>query len=341
MPEPLTFDSGRAWDTPGLAWDASISTPKPRKTKYRMANNPTPSRLEEMTATGEDLCDGLNQHAVALAVKQNTFPVVRAALDGLLAAVNAASAARGAQPAAYTALRSADSNAKGYIARAVKVLSIALGNAWSDAWEATGLPNSTVGIPRAQDERFAALGTLKAYFLANPGREVAALEVTAAIAGTLYTAVSDARLAVGNALSLTKDKLMAQDEQRDAFARRYRAAIEELALLLEGGDPRWYDFGLNRPADPAQPGQPANVQASAGLPGTVLVVIDGARRANSFNYYRQLLGTDAAPVKATNTEGTQYTLTGLPHAATVRITVTGVNAAGEGQPSTPVEVVVA
>lgn len=305
-----------------------------------MANNPTPNRLEELIAAGEDLCDGLNQHAVTFNVKQNTLAVVRADLDALIAAVNAASAAKGAQPAAYTALRMADSNAKGYIARSIKVLSIALGNDWSDAWEATGLPNSTVGVPRMQDERFAALGGLKAYFLANPAKEVAALDVTAAIAATLYAAVSDARLAVGNALSLTKDKLMTQEDKRDAFERRYRAAIEELALLLDAEDARWYDFGLNRPADSAQPGQPSSVQASAGAPGSVLVVIDGARRANSFNYYKQVIGTDAEPIKVTNTEGTQYTITGLPPGATVRITVAGVNAAGEGPASNPVEVVV-
>ena len=337
---PLKFDSGLAWDTPGLKWDAESPAPKPKKTKHRMANNPTPSRMEELVAAGEDLCDGLNQHGVAINIKQNTFAVVRADLDALIAAINAASAAKGAQPDAYTALRTADSNAKGYIARAIKVLSIALGNEWSDAWEATGLPNQSVGVPRTQDERFAALGTLKAYFLANPAKEVAALDVTAAIAGTLYAAVSDARLGVGNALSLTKDKLMTQEEKREGFERRYRAAIDEIGLLLDAEDPKWYDFGLNRPADPAQPGQPSNVQASAGAPGSVLVVIDGARRANSFNYYKQVGGTDTEPVKVTNTEGTQYTITGLPGGAMVKITVNGVNGAGEGPASNPVEVVV-
>jgi hypothetical protein len=112
-----------------------------------------------------------------------------------------------------------------------------------------------------------------------------------------------------------------------------------LDQLLEVDDPRWYDFGLNRPADPAQPGQPSSVVATALGGGRVLVQIDGARRANSFNYYRQL-PADAEPVKVTNTEGTQYTIEGLGAGALVKITVTGVNDAGEGQPSEPVEVVV-
>ena len=41
-----------------------------------------------------------------------------------------------------------------------------------------------------------------------------------------------------------------------------------------------------------------------------------ARRANSFNYYRQIVGTDADPVKVTNTPGTQLTIDALPVGAT-------------------------
>ena len=73
----------------------------------------------------------------------------------------------------------------------------------------------------------------------------------------------------------------------------------------------------------------------------MLVQKDGARRANSFNYYKMVVGTDAQPVKVINTQGTQHTLEGLAVGATVEITVTGVNDAGEGQASAAVQVVVA
>ncbi len=203
-----------------------------------------------------------------------------------------------------------------------------------------GLPNNTVGVPRTQDERFTALGGLKAYFTANPSMENAPLNVTAAQATALHTALSSARNGVGNALTATKSAVLVQEEKRAAFKVRYRAAIGELEPLLGDEDPRWYDFGLNRPADPSTPGQPSNVHATALGTGRILIQIDGARRANSFNYYRKIIGTDAEPVKAINTEGTQHTLEGLPAAATVEITVTGVNDAGEGQASEVVSVVV-
>ena len=65
-----------------------------------------------------------------------------------------------------------------------------------------------------------------------------------------------------------------------------------------------------------------------------------ARHANSFNYYKKVIGTDAQPVKVINTQGTQHTFENLPVGATVEITVAGVNDAGEGRASAGVSVVV-
>lgn len=349
--QPYTWDS----PNPNVTWDGILEpgdpgyTPPPspppakpkRKPRNYMASNPTPDPISELIAAGEDLYDGLLQHAVGCNIKQNSPADFRADLDALITAQNALVAAEGAEPAAYAALRTADSNGKGFIARAIKVLSISLGNEWSAEWIATGLPDQKVGIPSTQDKRFTALSGLAAYFTANPAKENALLDVTASIATTLHTAVSDARKSVGNALNLTKTKLLARNEKRDAFRLRFRGTINELEQCLSIDDPKWYDFGLNRPADPATPGQPSNVHATALGQGRVLIQIDGARRANSFNYYKQVIGTDTEPVKLINTEGTQHTAENLPAAATVQITVTGVNDAGEGQASEPVSVVVA
>ena len=347
------------WDDPNLHWgDPSfylepgdpgyvpypnqvVTKPKHKKRNY-MASNPTPSPIDELIAAGEDMCDGLNQHAVALSITQNTFAKTRADLDALLAAVSAQSAAEGAQPVAYAALRTADSNGKGFIGAFIKVASITLGNAWSDAWLATGLPDNTVGVPTTQDKRFAALHGIKTYLTANPTMEVSTpkVTVTAALAQTLYTAISNARQGVNNAHNLTKTKVMAKDAAEDDFAKRYRGVVNELEDILDDEDPKWYDFGLSRPADPAQPGQPAIVHATALGTGRVLVQTDGARRANSFNYYKKVIGVDAEPVKLLNDPGKQHTFEGLPIGATLEFTITGVNDAGEGQPSEAVSVVV-
>jgi len=67
----------------------------------------------------------------------------------------------------------------------------------------------------------------------------------------------------------------------------------------------------------------------------VLVQIDGARRANRFNFYKKVSGTDAEPVKLLNTQSTQQTFENLPADVTVEITVAGMNDAGEGPASEP------
>ena len=135
-------------------------------------------------------------------------------------------------------------------------------------------------------------------------------------------------------------KLQLRDPAEAQFRKRYRGVIGELGDLMEDEDSRWYQFGLNRPADPATPGAPLSAQASATGGGRVLAQIDGAKRANSFNFYKKLVNVDAHPVKVKNTDGTQWTYEGLPVGAVVEITVTGVNDAGEGLPSAPVPVTV-
>ena len=346
------------WDDPNLFWgDPSYYLepgdpgfvpypqsiqPKSKSKKGRkyMASNPTPERYDELVAAAEDLDDGLVQHEVALNVAQNTHVRVRADLDALTAAHLAFKAAEGAQVAPAAALRTADSNAKGFISRALNLLRISLGSQWSDAWAPTGLPDNAVSVPRNQDGRFTALTGLKGYFTTNAAMESAALNITAAIATSLHTALSDARTAASNAKAAAKSTNMTLGEKKRALQERYRKSIDELDGLLSDDDPRWYDFGLNRPDDPKTPGVPDGVDATALGGGRVLITLIGSRRANSFNYYKQEVGVDAEPVKLLNTEGTQHTAESLPVGATLIFTVRGVNDAGEGPASPPDQVVV-
>ena len=329
---------------PGYVADpTSASFPKPKnqtKRKYRMSN-PTPGPIPLLIAAGEDLCDGLDTHAVALGIKQNTAAVTRADLEALKLKQNAFKTGHDAIIAAYTALRLADSNAKGFIARCIKVFIPTLGDTYGEEWVPTGLPGPGLSPPRTQDERFTALDGLRAYLVANPSMEVTTpkLTVTAALATTLHTAYSTARNGLASAISGNAEAEIQRDGADAAFRLRYRAVINELeGGLLGDDDPDWYDFGLNRPADPSTPGVPGDVSAAAIGGARVLAQAGFSRRANSLNFYKKVVGVDAEPVKVTNTEGNQFTIEGLPVGATVEITVTGVNDAGEGVASDPVSV---
>jgi hypothetical protein len=176
-------------------------------------------------------------------------------------------------------------------------------------------------------------------FLRRVGGEIGHQLLTA-VCSVVPMAAVNARLGVSNALSFSKSKLMARDDAKDAFRQRFRGAIGELEQLLEDDDPKWYDFGLSRPSDPATPGEVIDLQASPIGGGKILAQVAGSRRSNSFNFYKQVVGTDLEPVKVANTEGTQQTIEGLTAGATVKVTVAGVNDAGEGPMSDAVSVVV-
>ena len=307
-----------------------------------MASNATPDKVNDLITAGEDLCAGLNTDGVAVGIKQNTLAAARPELDALIAKEGDYTDAEGAEPDAYTALHNADDAGSKFIGTAVKILSITLGNSWSDAWLPTGLPDNTVGIPRSQDGRYAAVGGLKTYFTKHPDMEISTpkIVVTAVLAGTLYDAITAARKGVGAATKLTADTKILRDAAQATFRQRFSGTVSELGQLLGDTDPRWYKFGLNRPADPATPDVPLDVTATALGGGRALVTVITARRANSCDYYWKVAGATTDPVKAANFPGLQYTYTGLPVGATVELTVSGVNDAGEGPASDPVTVTV-
>jgi hypothetical protein len=324
-----------------VPWEPPSATQKkPKKKRSYKMSNPTPKKIADLISAGEDMCDGLEELEVAVGIEQNTFARTRADLDALKTTQNNFKLAEGEEPDARDAVRIADSNGKAFIAASVKVISISLGNEWSDAWIATGLPDNTVGVPGSQDARYAALDGLRAYFAAHPDMEVSTdkVVVTAARALALWTAIGDAREGVGKALKKTADMLLLRDPAFEQFKTRYRQVIEELEGLLEDDDARWYQFGLNRPADPATPGVPGDVAGTLLGGGRALVQVGLSRRANSLNYYKQVVGVDAEPVKVINTEGTQHTIEGLPVGADVDLTVRGVNDAGEGPANVAVRV---
>ena len=307
-----------------------------------MANNPTPTIVSDLITSGEGLCTGLDADGAAVGIKQNTGALARPELDTLKAAQGAFTDAETATTNTYAGLHSADAAASTFIGTAVHIFSVTLGNTWSDAWLATGLPDNSLGVPRTQDKRYAALGKLNIYLTNHPDMEISTpkITVTAALADTLYKAITTTRKAVADANTATTDAKTARDAAVPAFSERYSATVQELGHLLSDTDARWYKFDLNRPADPAQPEAPAGVTATPLGGGRVLLATTGARRANSFDFYCQIIGTDPAPVKLVNTDGTQYTAQLLPVGKTASFTVTGVNNAGEGQASAPVSVIV-
>ncbi len=222
-----------------------------------MAHNNMPRPIGLLFALAEDAADGAAAHEAAIGLQQNTEAAIRADLAALETAEQNFQAARKAGLAATTAQRTADANGKAFIAAAKNVLSPVLGGKWSAAWLTTGFVTS-LAIPRTMGARQTRLSSLGDYFTANPARENAPLNVTAARAAALQTALSDARSAVHAGKSDKVKKRTARNAARKALEKRLRGLIGELNQLLDGNDPLWLAFGLNKPAAKTTPKAPSD-----------------------------------------------------------------------------------
>lgn len=212
-----------------------------------MAHNNLPRRIGLLMAMAEEAADGAESRGAEIGLQQNTEAAIRADLAALETAQNEFQAARKASFDATAAQRTADAEGEEFIATAKDVLSPVLGRKWSSAWLATGFVTS-LAIPQSIDRRQTRLGSLRDYFTANPARENPPLDVTAARAAALHTALSDARSAVHQGKTDKGQKQSARDAARKAMEKRLRGLIGELKQLIADDDPRWLAFGLKMPA---------------------------------------------------------------------------------------------
>jgi len=308
-----------------------------------MAANPLPSNLDPLLSYSEDVADGMAAHGAVIGILQNTEPRIRTDITGLRTAKLIHETSKATKVTAVATQTVKDSNGKAVIAAASNVLAVRYGATWSTAWEPTGFPNNSIGVPRRIDERLNLLASLRDYFTANPTHENAPLGVTAAAFATLFTELSDARSAVNAAIADAAAKLALRDAAESTLRRRLRGTIEELTQLLDPLDSRWYAFGLLPPGAEDTPDQVTGVILTAGPAGSGIVHGDwpDAARATSYRVYIQVVGVDPDFRLYDTVSDSDVTISSLPPGATVRVRVVAVNAEGnEAPPSDVVEIVV-
>lgn len=299
-----------------------------------------PTSLPQLFALAEDAADGAHTYEAAVGLKQNTETALRTDLAAARAAEADYGAAKGAKDALSTGLRIADSNVRAFLKAARAVFAQYLGESWSAAWEPTGFPNQSTAVPGTQEERLSLSASLKDYLTANPAKENAPLNVTAANASAQFTALSDARTAVNNGNTISGQKRDLRDLAVEKLKNRLRGLIAELGQLMGDTDPRWEAFGLSAPGTVERPDAPEALVVTSGGAGTLLADWAEARRATRYRVWLQIVGVDADFHTVATVTDSDATLTGLPTGKTVKIRVTALNDAGESIPSAEVEAVV-
>lgn len=271
-------------------------------------------------------------------VKHHTEALVRADITALRAAEKTFQTARSDRKTLVTAQTVADSNGKAFLGKARKAIAIHLGDRWSAAWLPTGFPNQSTAVPDTMPARQEWLAKLKDHFTDTPEHQLSDKGVTAAQAGALFQALSDARAAVSEKDTDVGKKKLPRDAAEANLRTRLSNAIAELGQLIAEDDPRWHAFGLNLPSDPDTPEAVEGLVVTPTVPGTLYVDWADARRAERYRVWLQIVGTDPDFRNAVTRDESDATLTGLPSGATVKVKVTAANDAGEGPASAVVEI---
>ncbi len=313
-----------------------------------MAHNEIPRDYDGIVQHLEDAGDGAHAHATAIGLLQNTETKVRAdatalagtpaaggnpAVPGLKADWNTAKANKTAQTAA---LRTVESNGRSLLMTCLGTLKSVFGQKWNSQWNAVGFTDNSLEVP---DHPLVKLQQLRAFYAANPAREVANVNGTACTAVACEAAaqaISDAQT-VSHQSNVDAGKAKAALEAGLAAGRNRLSGLrDELNQLLADDDPRWLAFGFELPGKSRAPDVPQHLVATPGAAGSHSIFYDwdNARRAD--NYRIVIKDADGNVLVNELVNESEYMADDLPVGTTVTATVTGHNATGESQSSAAV-----
>ncbi len=214
--------------------------------------NTTPNKDSELLTTCQDLAVREAEIGDDLGVAQNKAPKILVDVDDLIGKRAGYEIAKDQLATYRDALRTVFNTGRKYMSLNREVLKPRLGNEYSDTWKLAGFEDS-FALPDSPAQMQQSVQTLQKYFAANPTAEVAALNLTAVAAQTLFDQISNARGALYNQEMVVAAAKEARDASADNLRRRYRGFLAELSQLIGPLDVRWKAFGLNIPGAPATP----------------------------------------------------------------------------------------
>ena len=220
--------------------------------------NPIPKSVDELFALALAAANGEANHP-EIPIMHSTEPVIRAALAAGRTANDEYQAAKSTRLAAAELQSTASTNAVAFITKARDTFKPFLGSRYSQAWNEVGFTNNSLAVPSTLVKRLELVNHIAAYLTSHPEREVPSLEVTAAAATVLFTALDTAITGMNAAWGAQFAERDARDAAAEPLRGLLRGLMDELLQLIGPRDPRWVDFGFNIPDDQTTPDAPPSL----------------------------------------------------------------------------------
>jgi len=261
-------------DTTTTTADADPITTK-KKSKPSTVPNPT----GEVCTLALRVADGVAAQGAAAGVKFATAAEILEARTVTLTTEAQYQAVLSVRSSGLQAsLNQADAAGRKFISDTKKVLAIALGDIWSQAWAETGYLNGTLKTPSTLVERETLLHSLFLYLTKHPELEAVAQGVTAARAGELHQALTAANKGLDSGATSRKELRSQRDKAKAKLRKMLSGVIGELRNRLPIDSPLWDSFGLTAPKPrPRRPRAEKKPKASKAKKGTARTPANSAQ----------------------------------------------------------------
>ena len=296
-----------------------------------MACNTVPNSYPSLVLHLTEAEDGATSVGASVPVVINTA----IAIGEDRAALGVYRAARKALVPLWAARRTAVKDAQAFAYKTRGVLENSLGHEWSEAWVDTGWM-LTLAIPQSFDEIYELVLALVTYFTNNPTQENEELNVTAAAAQEVADALRAANQAVNHGEAVSADKKIVRDDKFKAGRKRLSSLCKELSIRLGDMDPRWRDFGLNKPGATTVPEVPQNVVVVPQPGSRLQIACDESTNATNYRFYLQRPVLDPEPIPVGSSPAPLFVTEALTPGQTYLVYVSASNEGAESDLSNAV-----
>ncbi len=303
-----------------------------------MSSNKIPNSYDPLLSLSGTCYTGALRVGGSVPLVINTSGAIEDDLDALLGAQGPYEQSRAGLKSAYETYHEVLEAAYQWSRKTRDYLRQYLGYQFNNAWVPAGFRDS-LAIRRSEPFLNGLVASLAGFFTVNEGWQDEPHGITAAQAQALRGGILEAKSNVYAARTACATAKEPRDAAFQAMRKRLSGLVGELKQRLGPDDPRWLDFGLNKPGSRSTPETPENLTAVSYAFGQIFASCDESPRATHYRFYTQISLEQPEPVFAGHSTEPSLLLTDLEPDQLYQVFVSAANESGESPLSEPVEAI--